>query len=423
MKKPSTGRASASKALDFGLVSTDNASSPSPAPQRLRRRQWLQWAGVATLGAALPGCAPLGPRQPHTPSPRQLRLLGESRIPYRQSFQDTTVGGLSGLDYHPGTGQWVAISDDRSDRQAARFYTLNLDVSAQGLGDPQLLRSTPLLAANGLPYPGRQHSAAPGQPQPDIPDPEAIRYRAETGTLLWTSEGDVRLGLSPALREISLDGRHLRDFTLPDMLRVGNDPARGPRKNQCFEGLALTPNESHAWVAMEGPLLQDGPEPRVGQAGGPVRLTRFDLRSGRADRQIAYVPDALPHQPIPPGAPADNGLSEILMLNAHEMLVLERAYMSGVGLSLALYRIDTRQASNTLDQPTLQAGRFEPARKTLVADFSQLGISRLDNTEGMCWGPTLPNGHRTLVFVSDDNFNPLQITQFLAFEYLDPSLT
>jgi hypothetical protein len=37
----------------------------------------------------------------------------------------------------------------------------------------------------------------------------------------------------------------------------------------------------------------------------------------------------------------------------------------------------------------------------------------------MCWGPTLPNGNRTLLFVSDDNFNPRQITQFLAFEFLD----
>jgi hypothetical protein len=46
-------------------------------------------------------------------------------------------------------------------------------------------------------------------------------------------------------------------------------------------------------------------------------------------------------------------------------------------------------------------------------------LSRLDNTEGMCWGPPLPNGKRMLVVVSDDNFNPLQITQFAAFEYAD----
>jgi hypothetical protein len=41
----------------------------------------------------------------------------------------------------------------------------------------------------------------------------------------------------------------------------------------------------------------------------------------------------------------------------------------------------------------------------------------------MAWGPHLA-GHNgnparpTLVFVSDDNFNPLQTTQFIAFELL-----
>ncbi len=60
----------------------------------------------------------------------------------------------------------------------------------------------------------------------------------------------------------------------------------------------------------------------------------------------------------------------------------------------------------------------------LVADFDTVGLSRLDNTEGMAWGPTLAGrdgkpGNRTLVCVSDDNFNPAQVTQFVAFEFLE----
>ena len=54
-----------------------------------------------------------------------------------------------------------------------------------------------------------------------------------------------------------------------------------------------------------------------------------------------------------------------------------------------------------------------------MADFATLGLSRLDNTEGMCWGPSLPDGQRVLVVVSDDNFNPLQVTQFAAFAFTD----
>ena len=48
---------------------------------------------------------------------------------------------------------------------------------------------------------------------------------------------------------------------------------------------------------------------------------------------------------------------------------------------------------------------------TLVDD---LGIT-LVNVEGMTFGPDLPDGRRTLVLVSDDNFSETQVTQFLVF--------
>ena len=37
-------------------------------------------------------------------------------------------------------------------------------------------------------------------------------------------------------------------------------------------------------------------------------------------RQIAYVPDAIPLRPLVPGSYADNGVSEVLMLDAHRLL-------------------------------------------------------------------------------------------------------
>ena len=170
--------------------------------------------------------------------------------------------------------------------------------------------------------------------------------------------------------------------------------------------------------------------PTVEAPGGPCRFTQLDLASGQALRQIAYVPDAIPRAPLPPTAFADNGVSEILMLDAERMLVLERAYMAGwgteAGNSLRLYLIATRQASDTLALAALQPGTYRPPAKTLLADFSAFTgagagprLKRLDNTEGMSWGPVLPNGHRSLVFISDDNFSARQISQWLAFEFLD----
>jgi hypothetical protein len=43
-----------------------------------------------------------------------LRFIGEQRLPWRQPFQGTVVGGLSGIDYDAANDEWVMISDDRS---------------------------------------------------------------------------------------------------------------------------------------------------------------------------------------------------------------------------------------------------------------------------------------------------------------------
>lgn len=56
-------------------------------------------------------------------------------------------------------------------------------------------------------------------------------------------------------------------------------------------------------------------------------------------------------------------------------------------------------------------------RKRLVADLGRLA-PRFDTLEGLAFGPPLPNGHRTLVVVADNNFSAREINQFLAFEAL-----
>ncbi|MDX2939877.1 esterase-like activity of phytase family protein [Streptomyces ipomoeae] len=42
-------------------------------------------------------------------------------------------------------------------------------------------------------------------------------------------------------------------------------------------------------------------------------------------------------------------------------------------------------------------------------------MRRVDNVEGITLGPRLPDGRRTVLLVSDDNFSAVQTTQFLAF--------
>ncbi|RYE19039.1 MAG: esterase-like activity of phytase family protein, partial [Sphingobacteriaceae bacterium] len=42
----------------------------------------------------------------------------------------------------------------------------------------------------------------------------------------------------------------------------------------------------------------------------------------------------------------------------------------------------------------------------------------IDNVEGATFGPTLPNGHKSIIFVADNNFSKTEKTQFFLFEVM-----
>ena len=189
-----------------------------------RRRLVLGTGAAAVLGLA--GCrAPQSVAAPNQPHRTRLRLIGESRIAHRLQFQGTTVGGLSGIDYDAASGLYYLISDDGSSINPARFYTARIVLGMDRLGAPELLGVTTLRQANGSLYP----SALQGGP---VPDPEAIRWRAASNTLLWTSEGHAPNGTAPWLRETRPDGGFVREFTLPawklNMAGRGNSRTKLP---------------------------------------------------------------------------------------------------------------------------------------------------------------------------------------------------
>ena len=372
-------------------------------PRHSRRQLLTQLlrAGSALTALSISACAKAQPTSRER-LPR-LRLIGETRLPHKLQYQNTTVGGLSGIDFDAARNTLYLLSDDGGNRSPPRFYTARLALTNDKLGEIELTGVTLL---QGL----------------TSPDPEAIRWHALSQNLLWTSEGNAVRLTATALHQSRADGTLVRTLALPAMFDFGL--ATGARINKTLEGLAITPDGQTAWLAMEAALRQDGEEPTVSSPGGPCRFTQIDIASGKLLRQLAYPLDAIPRAPAPVNGNADNGVVEVLMLDAHRMLVLERAYMAGLGdrerNSMRLYAIDTRQATDTLNNPALKPGNHTPAAKTLVSSFANYpALTRLDNTEGMCWGPVLPNGNRTLVFVSDDNFNPRQITQFLAFEFFE----
>ncbi|HEX6359734.1 esterase-like activity of phytase family protein [Actinophytocola sp.] len=333
-----------------------------------------------------------------------VRLLGERIIP-PGTFEGTTVGGLSGIDRDPRTGGYVLISDDRSTLQPARFYTATIDVNARGLGEVKLTGTDPFLRADGTTYPT------------GTVDPEDIRVDPWTGDYLWSQEGDRvvqpdrQVLIDPSIQFAKRDGSHVRTLPLPPVERMSAEN-RGPRQNQALEALTFAGGGSLVVSAMEGALLQDGPE--ATPANGTLSRITVQTRSGRVLAQYAYPQEPVFTQPNPPGSFSNNGVTAILASGHGRFLLLERSFVTGVGNKVRLFEIDVRGAANVAGLDSLAGRDVRPVRKKLVADLADFDLSTVDNIEGMTWGPTLRTGERTLVLVSDNNFAASQVSQVVA---------
>ncbi len=119
---------------------------------------------------------------------------------------------------------------------------------------------------------------------------------------------------------------------------------------------------------------------------------------------------------------ADNGVSEILVINEHQLFVLERSGVQDAAgvfkFYIRLYELDILGATDIKDIASLKNSNYVSVRKRLVLNLNEAGLPKIDNIEGIAWGRKLPNGHDTIVLVSDDNFDQTQVTQFLVFEIL-----
>ena len=57
-----------------------------------------------------------------------------------------------------------------------------------------------------------------------------------------------------------------------------------------------------------------------------------------------------------------------------------------------------------------------PMTKSLAVDMTTTpGLWPLGNVEGITLGPKLADGRQSVVFVSDNDFSPRQVTQFVLF--------
>lgn len=374
-------------------------------------RRTLLRGGLALAGTAAIPALRASAVITQAPAHSRLCLLAHTELAPRQTHVDgLLVGGISGLAWDPDTDLWYALSDSpwRPRCYVLRFPGLQ---TRQDL-EPAWERVLYLTDDAGESING------PGYDAEGIAlwrDPRSGQRR-----LLVSSEGSVEWGVPPAIYVHDLDGAVLREIQAPDLLREMGSPGRGPRHNLAFEGVAPTPDGAHAWVSMEGSLLQDESTRQKHLQDGPRRITRFNLATGRADRQVAYMPQPRLRVPVVPDLFQVNGISDLLVAGEDRLWVLERAFFPLLGFRVRIYEVELGGATDTLHVDALTEGNYTAARKRLLVDLNRIGLPVVDNFEAMSWGPILANGHRTVVLATDDNFMRIQTTQFVAFEVIPP---
>jgi hypothetical protein len=395
----------------------------------------------------------------------------------------TYAGGSTFLalpDRGPNAFPYDASLDDTAS-YINRFHTVNFELSpkAGSLGTPfsldlslhattLLWSATPLaygtgdtIAGSGVPpinsasqyfFTGRSDnfdsSKDSGNRDDARFDTEGIRL-SNDGTKVYISDE-----YGPYVYEFNrLTGQRLRTFQFPacnpvtpflgcffvtNLSSVGNNEISGNGygriANKGMEGLAITPDGTTLVGIMQNALIQDAKEGK--KHSKLLRIVTFDIASGVATHQYGYL------------LTTGSGVSEILALNNHELLVDERDGNGRANGNDAvvkqLFKIDLNAASDisNMDANAVLANNAAVG-KSLFLDivdlFTKSGIAAANipaKIEGISFGPDVKQGKinvHTLWIANDNDFlttvpdtqgnqipNP---NQFFVVGFADAALT
>ncbi|MFC9789678.1 esterase-like activity of phytase family protein [Rhodococcus sp. NPDC127528] len=366
---------------------------------RIVSATFMAAAAPLGFGSVDPGSVDLGSVGPgSTGAALEIHYVNTQTVADDLEYGGYKVGGLSGIDYAPDLNTYAAISDNRGEAGPVRMYTLTLPVDPTGtLGAPRFDSLVQLADTDGKPY------------VPRASDTESVRWTPDRKGFVYTSEGEAKIGRPGFIRQATADGRFVADFPVPDAYtpRLDQDgkPASGIRDNLGFEAMDLSRDGSTIVAVSENALVQDGPAASV-DGESPARLVEIDRRTGADLGEYVYPVDR-----VAPGAmPVATGVAEIVSVDDHTFLALERSLIPGVGFTGKIYETSTRGADNVAGAAAI-TGTERKMTKRLVFDFGSLGMDP-QCVEGMTWGPRLPSGDRSLVLVSDNNFGLAGRTSF-----------
>ncbi|WP_299156658.1 esterase-like activity of phytase family protein [uncultured Christiangramia sp.] len=331
-----------------------------------------------------------------------LNYLDEFVIDENLEFENTKIGGLSGIDY--ASGKFYLVSDQSSNPRIYQAVIKIANSRIQNIEINDLIEIT-----------------RPEEYSKVVLDLEGVRYDSNNNGFLVVSEGLISDRRDPGIYETNTQGEILSSYSIPEYFGSKND--QKPRNNVVFEGITKSVDGAGVWVATELPLEKDSSKPKIFPSRSHSRITRFDTETGNPVSQFVYPLEGIAKLPI--NYFALNGITEILEYAQDRFLVMERSYSAGYGShgnTVKIFDVDASKATNTLNENLLRKAKYQTAKKKLIFNFKsvndQLTDGIVDNIEGMCFGPELENGNRSLILVADNNFNSFvrQLNQFILME-------
>jgi hypothetical protein len=331
----------------------------------------------------------------------------------------------SGIAY-TGSGNIFIATNDRGYSDGLtkpdyldRFQVLEiaLDARAKTLA-PKLLETHFYKTETGQNFVGQSSAFDTAHPSKSLRlDAEGIRV-ASDGNIFISDE------YGPYIYEFNRQGIRIRTIPVPAKFSIAHPSASGEielsenssgrQSNRGMEGLAISADGQTLIGIMQGPLLQDGAlDGNLKRIGVNLRLLKVSLKT-RASAEFVY--------PLENGV--ENGVNEILAINDHEFLVIERDGSSGVAAKFKkIFRIDINGAtdvSKLAALPRIGSAGFKPVSKTLFIDlldpaYGLAGAAFPEKIEGLAFGPDLPDGRHVLYVTSDNDLSSTKPTWFYAF--------
>jgi len=275
-----------------------------------------------------------------------------------------------------------------------------------GDGKPVFLKSGEIAGLSGVTWCGGDAFAAVSDREPVVV-PLTLKI-GPTGVLEKAAEGvpvrlATRLSDCEGIAWVAAEGRfYVSAEGGPGIQGFGRaDGKAGPvvrlpevfgraRGNLSLESLTFESTAGRFWTANEEALTVDGPVAGP-KEGTLVRLQEIS-RDGRMLRQVAWRTERAGMR----FQGAGNGVVDLCLLPGGQLLVLERGFGSG-GLHARVFLADLAGATETGSLETLAGAAIKVAGKTLLMDLP----SGFTNYEGMCAGPVLADGARSVILVAD----------------------